>query len=154
MQSKGLLHINLAQASAKAESIHVALDSSFFSSLDQEEIEGGNINVTLKVKTPVHQIYAVTVDIEGSVIVRCDRCLDPLTLNIEAHEEIKVKDGEQEENDGWDLKYAECTDSSHDFSWDIYEIAETSLPMQRVHEEGECNPDMVGRIMRDDADLD
>lgn len=154
MQSKGLLNINLSKASAQAECIHAILDDTFFSSLDQEEILGGRIDVALKVKAPVHQIYTVEVGITGTVVVSCDRCLEPLELDIEAQEELHVKDGDQEETDPWDLIYAEGLDSTHDFGWDIYEIAETSLPIQRVHAENECNPDMVGRIMKDDADLD
>ena len=35
-------------------------------------------------------------------------------------------------------------------SWQLYEIIETALPMQRVHAEGECNKDMVSYIMTAD----
>ena len=34
-----------------------------------------------------------------------------------------------------------------DLDWTIYEIIETSLPLQRVHPEGECNEDMTGRFI-------
>ena len=154
MQSEGLLHINLPQASDATEAVKVALDDTFFSSLDQDEIVGGNVNVSLQVYASAGQIYVVKVDIEGSVVVQCDRCLDPLTLPVRVSDEVRVKDGDEEEGDAWDIKYVKGPRSEYDFSWDVYEIVETSLPMQRVHGEGECNEEVTRLIMKEEPDMD
>ncbi len=150
MQSEGTLHINLAQASAQAECLQLALNDTYFSSLDQDEIVGGNVVVKIRVKPAVGQIYAVKVEVEGEVTVLCDRCLDPLVIPVGVADEVKVKDGEEEDSDAWDMKYAEGCHSAYDLSWDVYEIIETSLPMQRVHPEGGCNADMLSRIMHEE----
>lgn len=153
MQSEGPLHINLALASAKAECPTVALDDTFFSNLDQDEIVGGNVSVVLRVMPSVSQIYAVKIDIKGSVTVRCDRCLDPLPILVDIHDEVKVKDAEPDDNDPGDANYTEGPNSMYDFGWDIYEIIETSLPTKRVHASGQCNEDVARFVSGSDDDF-
>ena len=48
------------------------------------------------------------------------------------------------------MLYLEANNPCYDLSWQLYEIIETALPMQRVHAEGECNKDMVSYIMTTD----
>ncbi len=75
--------------------------------------------------------HGVTVDvecsIEGSVTVPCDRCLDPLEIPIET---------------GFSETYAPEGDEL-DFNQDVYDYVCTALPLQRVHEDGECNPETI-----------
>ncbi len=147
MQSESPLHIDLAKASQQGSTLNISLNDSYFKELDQEEIEGGHVDVRLTVKPAQNDIYSVKVEVEGVAKVLCDRCLDELSIPVNAVETIKVKDGEEEDFDGDDLKYTEGRNCMYDFSWDVYEIVETSLPLQRVHADGECNPDIAGRIL-------
>ena len=40
-------------------------------------------------------------------------------------------------------------------AWDIYELIDVHLPLQRVHPEGECNADMLSRFsIEEDSDND
>ena len=75
--------------------------------------------------------HGVTVDvecsIEGSVTVPCDRCLEPLEISVET---------------GFSETYAPEGDEL-DFNQDVYDYACTALPLQRVHEDGECNPETI-----------
>ena len=75
--------------------------------------------------------HGVTVDvecnIEGTVTVPCDRCLEPLEIGIET---------------GFSETYAPESDEL-DFNQDVYDYVCTALPLQRVHEDGECNPETI-----------
>ena len=153
MQSDNLLNINLAHAAKAAKRIHVELTNDFFADLEQEEISGGAVHADILVLTSVSNIYTAKINMTGYVIVSCDRCLDPLRIEISTNDEIKIKDGEEHESDAPDLRYFDGDDFLYDLSWDLYEIIETSLPMQRVHPQGECNQEMLSYILGEDYEI-
>ena len=69
----------------------------------------------------------VECSIEGSVTVPCDRCLEALKLPVETgFSEVYTPEGDE-----------------LDLSQDVYDYVCTSLPLQRVHEEGQCNQETV-----------
>ncbi|MBO4466670.1 MAG: hypothetical protein J5745_01020, partial [Bacteroidales bacterium] len=65
----------------------------------------------------------------GFVTVPCDRCLEPLQVPVEEDPSEEFKTELVKED--WDLSQA------------VYDYICLALPMQRVHPEGECNPDTV-----------
>ncbi len=154
MQSENLLNINLAHVAEAAKRLDIELTDRFFADLEQEEISGGDIHAEIFVRATAGDIYNVQVKVKGNVIVACDRCLDPLQIEVEASDTLKVKDADPEDCDADDMLYLEANNPCYDFSWQVYEIIETSLPMQRVHPEGECNKDMVSYILTDDNEDD
>lgn len=154
MQSENLLNINLAHVAEAAKRLDIELTDRFFADLEQEEISGGDIHAEIFVRATAGDIYNVQVKVKGHVIVACDRCLDPLQIEVEASDTLKVKDADPEDCDADDMLYLEANNPCYDFSWQVYEIIETSLPMQRVHPEGECNKDMVSYILTDDNEDD
>ena len=82
----------------------------------------------------------------------CDRCLDPLVLPVEAEETVKVKDADPDEGDDVEMYYLEANCPYFELSWPLYEIIETAHPLQRVHPENECNPDMTSYILPSEQD--
>ena len=100
-------------------------DAEFFAIFGNSEILDADLDISLVLRN-----HGITVDasceVEGHVTVACDRCLEDLELPVEtSFEESYVLDD--------DL----------DFSQDIYDYVCTSLPLQRVHPEGECNQETV-----------
>lgn len=152
MQSDNLLNINLARVSETYEPVKVELSDRFFADLEQEEISGGEVVVELSVRASAGSIYKVHIKAEGYVTVECDRCLDPLRLDVNTTDTLNVKDADPEESDSVDMLYLEAGSNFYDFSWEVYEIIETSLPLQRIHPEGECNKEMESYILRDSDD--
>lgn len=146
MQSVDLLHIRLDQAANAAAPMLYKLDDSFFADLEQEEISGGLIDAEVRVKASAGDIYTIHIALKGNVTVACDRCLEPLTLDVDTEDIIKVKDGMAEDCDDPEMLYCHTADTSFDLSWQVYEIIETSLPLLRYHPEGECNEEMLDYI--------
>lgn len=151
MQSGNFLNINLAQAAKHAEGLEIQLTNRFFADLEQEEISGGEVRANILVHALAGNIYNIKISLDGAVTVPCDRCLDPLDIDIHSTETVKVKDDEEDEGDSPDLRYTETGSACYDLSWDIYEIIVTSLPIQRIHEDGKCDPDVLSYITGKDG---
>ena len=152
MSSENLLNINLAQAASAGERIEIELSDRFFADLEQEEISGGEVHADILVKASAGSVFQIQIQVHGRVTVACDRCLDPLVLPVEAEETVKVKDADPDEGDDVEMYYLEANYPYFELSWPLYEIIETALPLQRVHPENECNPDMTSYILPSEQD--
>ena len=125
--------------------VHVGKE--FFSSFENEEILDADLQVRILVEKSGRYV-GVDCDIEGDVTVECDRCLEPLEMPIDAQVRLSVKFGEEEvseigsENER-EVIFVKEDDAELDMSQVIYDYACLALPMQRVHEEGECNPETM-----------
>ena len=152
MSSENLLNINLAQAASAGERIEIELSDRCFADLEQEEISGGEVHADILVKASAGSVFQIQIQVHGRVTVACDRCLDPLVLPVEAEETVKVKDADPDEGDDVEMYYLEANCPYFELSWPLYEIIETALPLQRVHPENECNPDMTSYILPSEQD--
>lgn len=149
MQSENPLHINLARLGNLPYRFEIELTDRFFADLEQEEISGGDVHAQILVKAMTDCIYQIQAQMQGRVVTLCDRCLEPLTLTVQAETELKVKDAPPHESDDPEMQYLEADNPCYDLSWDLYEAIETAMPIQRVHPEDECNPEMTRYILKD-----
>lgn len=101
----------------------------FFQMFDNEEILDADVNVQVSVRKESSQKVEATVHLHGNVTVQCDRCLEPLVVPVEVSPEEVFKPGTLEID--WDL------------SQEVYDYICLAMPIQRVHPEGQCNPDTV-----------
>lgn len=101
-------------------------DKEFFELFGNSDILDADLDVAVTLRN-----HGITVDVEcsidGWVTVPCDRCLDDLRLAVET---------------GFDDVYTPESDEL-DLSQDVYDYVCISLPLQRVHPEGECNPETI-----------
>ena len=123
-------------------------DNKFFQKFDNTEILDAAVEVEARAVKSGHYI-GVDLDIRGHVTVACDRCLEDLRLPVEAHPAFSVKFGEEASSEeemregSREILFLSASDTDLDLSQAIYDYVCLSLPMQRVHAEGECNPDTV-----------
>jgi len=123
-------------------------DNKFFQKFDNTEILDAAVEVEARAVKSGHYI-GVDLDIRGHVTVACDRCLEDLQLPVEAHPAFSVKFGEEASSEeemregSREILFLSASDAELDLSQAIYDYVCLSLPMQRVHAEGECNPDTV-----------
>jgi uncharacterized metal-binding protein YceD (DUF177 family) len=112
------------------------------------EIDDANINVqaTLVKHT---QFLEVELQIAGQAEVQCDRCLDPLLVDIDTEVAMYVKFGEtpgEEDDDENDVIILSHNDMELDMQHYIYEYVHLALPIKKVHGEGKCNKEMMARL--------
>ena len=124
--------IDLSRLPIGTHSFDIQLDDDFFASVEKTEILSGNISAkaTLNLR---EEDYQLNIAVHGTVFVVCDRCLDPMPLEIEDEQVIESL-GEVESGD--------CKVESLDLSWLAYEIVSINIPIVHSHQAGECNKQM------------
>ncbi len=108
------------------------LDSSYFTSIEKSELLGGSVRVIAQLNLRAND-YDLTLSVIGKVDVTCDRCLEPVSLEVDATEEM-----------------APLLDNVNviDLNWLAYEQIVVNLPLVRRHPEGGCNPEMAALLQR------
>mgnify|MGYP003515542650 FL=1 len=127
--------IDLSRLPVGTHRFDFQLNNEFFSSLEKTEILGGEVSakVTLNLR---EDDYSLNIAVHGTVSVVCDRCLDPMPLEIDDEQEI----WSDEEND--DRSTFNIQHSTLDLFWLAYEIVSVNIPIVHSHQPGECNPQM------------
>ena len=132
--------IPLGGWAAGERSFRFHADTEFFQAFDNTEILNADVEVEVRVVKEGAKAEA-ELHLRGTVTVPCDRCLEPLQVPVEEDPSEEFKTELVKED--WDLSQA------------VYDYICLSLPLQRVHPEGECNPDTVrflGQVGRVDEE--
>lgn len=116
----------------------------FFESFENSEILDAELDVTALVEKSGRYV-GVDCEVEGRVTVECDRCLGELDMPIDVEIRLSVKFGDEESSEEHqegerEVIFVPETDAELDLSQIIYDYVCLDLPMQRVHEDGECDP--------------
>ena len=121
------------------------VDDALFAAYESREVLGGDCRVKINLAKNSNQME-LDVEIVGQVVCECDRCLDPcnIPINYEGHLVVRIST-EEGEYDG-EIMWLNPAEDYLDLTQYIYESIILSLPYQRVHTEGECNPDMMARV--------
>lgn len=120
-------------------------DGKFFGNSGNSEILNADLEVDVHVEKAM-RFFGVDAAISGKVTVLCDRCLEELELPVDTGFKLSVKFGETAETaDAGDREIVMIPDGSMelDLSQFVYDYTCISLPMRRVHPEGECNPEAL-----------
>lgn len=118
------------------------LDNNYFSAMDSPLVEKGCVDVQLHIKKGTYSTQFLF-DIKGEVEVACDRCLEPMTIPVEVNEELIVKYGPEYSEESPELIIINENDMTLNIAWILYEYIALSLPLVRLHPEGECDPEMM-----------
>ena len=131
MSEKNHYIIDLKRLPVGTHTFDITLDDAFFMSLEKSEILSGTVDcqATLNLR---EEDYRLNIAVRGTVFVVCDRCLDPMPLEINANDEMidSLNDAAELPNDELDL------------SWLAYEIVSINIPIVHSHQAGECNKQM------------
>ena len=120
------------------------LDEQFFSSLDDAQIQSGSLHVSGSIRKATG-FYELLLHTVGTVCVPCDRCLDMMDQPIEADLHLTVKLG-SEDTDEDDVIIVDEDEAILDISWLIYESIALAVPIQHVHQPGDCNVAMSEKL--------
>ena len=115
------------------------LNDVFFASVEKTEILSGKVaaKATLNLR---EDDYSLTIAVRGTVFVVCDRCLDPMPLDINDEQEIFSEDEVVPDETGKALDGK--GNDQIDLSWLAYEIVSINIPLVHSHQPGACNPQM------------
>lgn len=153
MTEKLIFSLEGLRAGRTTEKCNVGLE--FFHSFENTEILDADLSVEVTILKSGASID-VDLDIEGWVKVICDRCLGDLEIPIETSPRLSVKFGEHdsagEAPEGErELIFLPGSSEGLNLGQVVYDYTLLSLPLRRVHADGECDPDTVKYLSEDET---
>lgn len=146
---KNNIIVPLKGLSQGKHSFQGAADGEFFASFGNTQIKEADCQITIDVERN-GAFIGVNCVVNGSVVAECDRCLEDVTIPIEVDRSLSVKYSSYEEtSDDDDVMIIDQAASEIDLNQFVYDYVCLDIPLQVVHPEGECNPDMIRRISTD-----
>lgn len=122
------------------------LDRAFLDAVGDEEMVDAEV-VARVVMTKAASMLTFNVELDGTAVVECDRCLDELEYPIETEDTLFVKFSEEEYEFDGEVMWLNPADDEINLADYIYETLLLALPYQRVHERIEdCNQEMIERF--------
>lgn len=113
----------------------------FFESIEYSVVHEGNVHVTFlldKKETMLIGDYTI----RGAVKASCGRCNDPVDVEVEGEFQLVYKfDDKPSEDESLVIVYPE--EYEIDIKESIHEFISVSVPSRTVHDEGECNEDVM-----------
>ncbi len=119
----------------------------FFEAFENAEILDAEFVVNA-VAEKSGRYFGIDCEIDGQVTVSCDRCLEDLVLPVGTDIMLSVKFGDEETSEDHqegerEIIFVPEGEAEFDMSQIIYDYVCLALPMQRHHDEGECNPEAM-----------
>ena len=131
--------IDLKRLKIGTHEFEVTLDDGFFKNLEKTEVLGGKVEAKIALNLR-EEDYWLTIAVHGTVFVTCDRCLDPMSLEIDASE-TSSPDDEMSANESLNDE-PKASNDVLDLTWLAYEIVSINIPVVHCHQAGECNKQM------------
>ena len=125
----------------------------FFADLDYSEVKQGQVTVELEV-TREEMMMTLNFQLEGQVLVTCDRCADEFFIPIQSEQVFYIKFGAEGVEESDDVVVVPAEEHAYDIRSLIYEYIILSIPIHRVHPEGECNPQVLALLSHDEEPSD
>jgi uncharacterized metal-binding protein YceD (DUF177 family) len=121
------------------------IGAEFFEQYEQSLVEVADVSIEVDFEKKKN-LLELDITFEGKVESSCDRCMDPLSIAIEGEEFLIVKFGDKESDDEH-IMYIPESAFELDFSDQVYELINLSMPAKREHEdEANCNQEMLKKL--------
>ena len=127
------------------------LDNTFFEEFENDELREGSVDFRV-VLDKKERMLMFTFSFSGIVKSICDRCLGDLDVPVEGENTLCVKFSDTETSDNEDVVILPETAYKIDLAQWMYEYVAVSLPMHRVHPEGECDVEMLKYITEESGE--
>lgn len=117
------------------------ITNTFFEGLTYSIIQGGDIKVDFVLEKRETMMVG-QFEMEGTVQKPCDRCTELMDVSISVSHQIIYKFGDEISEDE-NLIVLPFSAFEIDLSSSIYELLTVALPSRTVHNEDECNEEML-----------
>ncbi|MEG2122115.1 MAG: DUF177 domain-containing protein, partial [Rikenellaceae bacterium] len=123
----------------------------FFDFFDNEEVINADFNVDIAI-TKGLGATKIDISINGTITVPCDRCLADAEFPIEYETTLYIKQSDSVKESYWDndgddeIIWINAQAGEVDLRQYLYDTIMLSLPLQRIHEDGECDAEVIKNI--------
>jgi len=122
------------------------LDDDYFKRINSPEVQHGNVKAKVIVSKK-SSLFELVFNLDGIIVIPCDRCLDDMNQAIQYKEKIEVKFGNSFSEEG-DIVVIPESDGAINIAWFLYEFIVLNIPLKHVHPIGECNKTMVNKLKK------
>ena len=154
-----LYNVDLKNLTPGVHEFEYLLESKFFVDIDGDQVQKGKVHVHLTVKR-TSMMFEMNFQIEGVVMVPCDRCLDDMEIPVDTRNKLVVKFGKEYAEESDEVVVIPEEEGAINVAWFLYEFIALAIPMKHVHAPGKCNKAMSSKLKKhttrssDDADGD
>ena len=120
-------------------------DTQFFKNMENTDVANSDVKVHLDL-THRNGLYDMKFTFKGLVQVPCDRCLDPIDIEIDTTYDIKVEYGDSYDDASDDLLIIPSSNPYLNVAYMLYDTILLSIPMRHVHPLGKCNRAMAAAL--------
>ena len=145
-----LYNVDLKNLSPGVHELEYLLENKFFVDIDGTEVQKGKVKVHLTVKRS-SMMFEMNFQIEGVVVVPCDRCLDDMEIPIDTHNRLVVKFGKEYAEESDEVVVIPEEEGAINLAWFLYEFIALAVPMKHVHAPGKCNKAMSSKLKKHTA---
>jgi uncharacterized protein len=126
------------------------INNAFFEQFDESEVKEGDLAVTVEADKRASHID-MTIRIQGTVSLSCDRCLGMYSQPIDCKNRLLVKFGKTYEDDDPDMIIMPGDVPDFDLKQSLYEYIMLALPIKRMHPDDSrgnstCDADMLKKL--------
>ncbi len=132
--------------------VEYTLDDVFFQKIDSPEVQRGNVKAVVGVRKR-GDVFELAFQLNGFILVPCDRCLDDMELPISYQENLLVKMGDKFSEEGETVIIPE-SEGAINVAWFLYEFIILNIPLKHVHAPGMCNKAMISKLKKHIARTD
>ena len=134
-------HLDIKTLPIGKSTLEYRLNDDYFEKSDYHSDVSGDILVEIEVDKQT-SVVKLSVSIQGTVYVPCDRCLKNMSLDISSEQTINMKlesNGNLLNSDELDIEYHEGV---IDIEPLLNEEILLSIPIRKVHPDGKCDKEM------------
>ncbi len=146
MAKFALYNIPLKSLKTDSQTFEFTLDDCYFKKIDSPEVQRGNVTAKVTVYKKAN-LFDLSFDLNGVVLIPCDRCLDDMEQPIQYKDQLQVKFGDCFCEEG-DIVVVPESEGAINIAWFLYEFIVLNIPMKHVHQPGQCNKTMVGKLKK------
>ena len=122
----------------------LSVDDQYFKNMGGDILRG-NVDAEIVCDNIINDAYHFSICSNGTVFTPCDICLDDVELRINIKNDIFVKLGNEDRDDG-DVVFVNRDYPEINMKDIVYQLVSVSLPIRRVHEPGMCNTVMMNEF--------
>ena len=123
------------------------IDDKFFSDIEYSLINDANIRVGL-ILNKQDSMMILDFNIEGTIKVTCDRCLEEFDLPVEGNNKLIIKTGDIPYEESEDIVVISKDEYELDVAQYIYEFISLLRPMQAIHPDDSCDKAVLELLKR------
>ena len=124
---------------------HYQLDERFFERFENEDLREGMVDFQVCMEKN-DRMLLFRFSYHGKIRTTCDRCLGELDVPVRGEETLCVKFSDTETSENEDVVILPEGSHQIDIAQWMYEYVAVAMPIQKVHPEGGCDPEMVKYI--------